>query len=643
MDRNDTPRLGSALAVGLALQLASMATTPLAARQPSPPASSGEVIVVPEPDRGADFLEARARAQARALEGAQVFHGFGFEDRLGDSGITFRHRAIEDATKRYIPVHYDHGNGLVAADVDGDRHLDIYFVNQLGGNALFLGDGKGHFRDATQAAGVALADRISVSAAFADFDNDGDPDLYVSTVNQGNAMFVNDGKGRFRDASAELGLQLTAHSSAPVFFDYDNDGWLDLFVTNVGRYTTGDTGPGGYFLGLEDAFQGHRHAERAETSVLYRNEGGKRFREVTAETGLVDTSWSGDALFADLDGDRFPEVYVLNMQGDDRYWDNVDGKRFVERRAEVFPKSPWGAMGGAFFDYNNDGRLDLMLTDMHSDMSYDQAPTDEKLKSDMQWDEETLQGSADNIFGNAFWENHGNGKFEEISDLVGAENYWPWGLSTGDLNADGFEDVFIAASMSYPWRYGINSVLLNERGRIFRDAEFAVGVEPRQSGLNMAYFDLDCSGADAAHQHCAGRQGPLTVWGNLGTRSSLLLDLEGDGDLDIVTGEFHTAPQVLVSDLAELRPVRWLQVGLRGRKSNRDGIGAWVTVRAGGITQTRYHAGKSGYLSQSASLPLYFGLGDATRVDEVEVRWPSGAVQRERNVAAGRRLELVEP
>ena len=301
---------GSGSRIGHVLLLAAAAGAALAIQPPATPppgaSASANVVVVPEVDRGATSLEARARAQERALESSTVVRDFRFTNRLAESGITFRHRAVEDATRRYIAVHYDHGNGLVAADVDGDGHLDLFFTNQLGGNALYLGDGAGKFRDATARAGVAMAAKISVSASFADVDNDGDPDLYVTTVNQGNAFFLNEGKGRFRDATASFGLEHTAHSSAPVFFDFDNDGWLDLFLADVGRYTSGEQGPGGYFLGLEDAFHGHLHEERAEPKVLYRNEQGKRFRDVTGETGLDDRSWSGDTLFADLDGDRFP-------------------------------------------------------------------------------------------------------------------------------------------------------------------------------------------------------------------------------------------------------------------------------------------------------------------------------------------------
>src|SRR5262249_24410281 len=143
------------------------------------------------------------------------------------------------------------------------------------------------------------------------------------------------------------------------------------------------------------------------------------------------------------------------------------------------------------------------------------------------------------IFGNSFFHNLGSSKFEEISDRLGLENYWPWGPSVGDLNADGWQDVFIASSMNYPWRYGINSLLLNNRGERFLPAEFLLGVEPRRDGrTHTRWFDVDCSSAAASsEQGCRGRSGTVTVMGALGTRSSVMLDLDSDGDLDIVTNE----------------------------------------------------------------------------------------------------------
>ena len=140
--------------------------------------------------------------------------------------------------KTYKAAHYDHGNGVAVADVDGDGRLDIYFVSQVGGNQLWRNLGGGKFEDITAPAGVAVPGRISVTASFADIDNDGDADLYVTTVRGGNVLFENQGNGRFRDISAASGLDYTGHSSAAVFFDYDRDGRLDLLLVNVGKYTT---------------------------------------------------------------------------------------------------------------------------------------------------------------------------------------------------------------------------------------------------------------------------------------------------------------------------------------------------------------------------------------------------------------------
>ncbi len=223
---------------------------------------------------------------------------------------------------------------------------------------------------------MAVPGKVSVSASFADIDNDGDADLYVTTVRGGNMLFENDGHGHFTDISAASGLDYVGHSSGAVFFDYDRDGRLDLFLVNVGRYTTNTIAGDGYkyYVAFEDAFSGHLKPERAERSILYHNEGGNRFVDVSQRTGLVDLSWSGDASVVDVNDDGWPDLYVLNMQGDDQYYENVGGKRFVKKSRQVFPRTSWGAMGIKVFDFNNDGRLDIFITDMHSDMSEDDRP-----------------------------------------------------------------------------------------------------------------------------------------------------------------------------------------------------------------------------------------------------------------------------
>ena len=592
-------------------------------------AAQSPQVRFPDPDLGVSTLNARARAQRATTDQFKVVYGFQFTDRVKESGITFVHRIVDDAGVAYKPVHYDHGNGVAVADVDGDGLLDIYFTNQIGGNQLWKNLGGGRFADITKDAGVALAARISVTASFADLDNDGDEDLVVTTVRGGNVLFENDGKGHFKDVSKAAGVDHVGHSSGVVLFDFDRDGLVDLYVCNVGHYTTDERGAGGAFVGVTDGFSGHLHPDRSETAILYRNLGGLRFKDVTGTMGLGDAGWSGDASVADVNGDGFPDLYALNMQGRNHYFENQDGKRFVDRTAQVFPRTSWGAMGIKFFDYDNDGRPDLLVTDMHSDMSQTVGPDREKLKSQMAWTTDFLQGDGTKfIFGNSFFHNLGASKMEEISDRAGVENYWPWGPSVGDVNADGWQDVFIASSMDYPHRYGINSLVLNNQGEKFLDSEFILGVEPRRGGrTHTPWFEADCSQPAASSiAACKGRSGKITVMAPLGSRSSVMFDLDQDGDLDIVTNDFNSEPQVLVSDLAQRRAVHWLGVSLVGTSSNRDGLGAAVRVSAGGRVLTQWNDGKSGYLAQSA-MPLYFGLGDAATVDRVEVTWPSGRTQ----------------
>ena len=639
-----------------ALALSAVSVALLACGESQTPAAAPQWLL----DR---VTEERGLAALSATRNA-----FSFTDRLSESGITFVNRIVDDAGKAYKPVHYDHGSGVAAADVDGDGRPDLFFVSQLGRSELWRNLGGGTFEDITERAGLALTDIIGVGASFADIDNDGDPDLFVTTVRQGNRLFENTGGGAFRDISAAAGVGYVGHSSGAVFFDYDRDGKLDLFVANVGAYTTDSTGHGGYHVGMEGAFFAHALPERAESSILYRNLGGNRFADVTSQVGLVDKSWSGDATPIDVNDDGFLDLFLLNMQGENHLWVNDRGRRFRDSTAAYFPRTPFGAMGVKVFDANGDGQLDLYLTDMHSDMFDDFAPGDwasEALKSNPAKMPPQLftTGTTRLMYGNALYQRlrAGAGGFEEVSDRLGLETYWPWGPSVDDLNADGWDDVFVAAGMNFPFRYAPNNLFLNEAGKRFLPAAFSLGVEPRAGGrTDQVWFTLQCEagGADAGSKPCEicakpdaadngcrkDAAGALTMRGTLGSRSAVILDLDGDGDLDIVTNEFNAGPQVLVSDLSSRGPVHALRVRLRGTASNLRGVGAQVTVILGdGRRVLKVADGRSGYLSQS-DLPLYFGLGSDDAAASLEVRWPSGRQQIVSGpLRADRILEIVEP
>jgi hypothetical protein len=620
----------------------------------------------PQADTIPEWLRLRAMEEKLLAGSSKVFSTFQFTDRRANSGITFVNKVVDDAGRAYKAVHYDHGMGLCAADVDGDGRSDLLFVSQRGSNGLYRNAGDGQFIDITNGSGLAAEDRIGVSCAFGDVDNDGRPDLFLTTVRKGNQLWHNEGGGRFRDITAAAGVGYVGHSSGAVFFDYNGDGLLDLFVANVGRYTSDVTGAGGYFVGLADAFHGHLHGDRAEASLLYRNDGDGRFVDVTTAAGLIETGWNADATVLDVDDDGRPDLYVPSMQGANHLWRNVDGKHFADETARWFPRTPFGAMGLKSFDFDGDGALDLYVTDMHSDMAQTYDPGDWSSKATRTPDEQmpdSLVGAHRErvFFGNALFLNRGARAYEEVAERYNAETYWPWGPSIDDLNGDGWDDIFVTASMNFPYPYAPNDLLLNTGGRRMLRAAFALGVEPRAHGVTQQqWFTVRCgpTGADRGSKACemceqpgamkAGCRpsefGAMTMMGSVGSRSSVIFDVDGDGDLDIVTNEFNAAPQLLISDLSARRTLNWLAVRLRGTRSNRQGIGARVTVvLPDGRRLVKANDGQSGYLSHS-DLPLHFNFDTSTTATALEVRWPSGVKQTIQGpIRSGRTLEVVEP
>jgi hypothetical protein len=472
---------------------------------------------------------------------------------------------------------------------------------------------------------VALGDRVCVAATFADYDNDGRQDLYVTSTRGGNVLFHNRGDGTFEDVTDKAGLTLVAHSQTAAFFDYNNDGRLDLLVTNTAKWTLGKAWSGA-FTGPVDLWQ--MAASPPENNALYRNNGDGTFTDVTAEAGLRGKGWGGDVAIFDFDEDGRMDVFVTNMFGASQLYRNKGDGTFTDVTKRVLGRTSFGAIGSKAFDFNNDGRLDLFVADMHSDMWLDWTyspnswPRDKLCKkyehvagptyadnSKAQAGEHRLMEqfqyhNEDLIFGNTLFKKLPTGQFAEVSEKAGIETWWPWGVATGDFDNDGFEDVFLPSGMGYPYDYWPNALMMNNGDETFTDRAAQFGIEPPLEGIN----------------------GKVPLGGKLPARSArcaATADFDGDGRLDLVVNNFNDRSYFFKNQFAKQNYVAFR---LTGTRSNRDAIGALVRIYMGNDVMVRQVQAAGGYLSQS-SRTLHFGLGQRSSIDRAEVRWPSGLVQ----------------
>ena len=569
----------------------------------------------------------------------------GFEEQASVAGIKFRMAFLpgEQGEKFKINL-YDHGCGVAVGDIDGDGFEDVYFVNQLGKNALYRNKGDGTFEDVTEQAGVGLGDRICVAATFADYDNDGKLDLYVTSTRGGNVLFRNLGNGKFKDVTKEAGVTLVRHSQTAAFFDYDNDGLLDLFVTNTAEWTLAKLDPvQRYFPGLADFWE--MAASPIEHNVLYRNNGDGTFTDVTEKAGLKGKGWGGDVAIFDYDEDGRLDLFVTNMFGASQLYRNQGDGTFVDVTKATLGRTSWGAIGAKAFDFNNDGRLDLLVVDMHSDMwldSPDNPSTVAKVKEGVKKRYRHVTGPFgtspgldvteqrfaltfkikydDVIFGNTLFRRKAAGGFDEVSEQANTETFWPWGIGVGDFDNDGFEDVYLPAGMGYPYFYWPSSLLMNKGDGTFDDRAEALGIEPPARGI---YLD----------EKIGGKPAPRS------SRCVAVADFDGDGRLDIVTNNFNDQPYYFRNKTPQKN---WLAFRLQGTKSNRDAIGALVKLQIGKETMVRQVHAAGGYLSHS-SRTVHFGLGDRAAPDRVVIRWPSGLEQTLDRPDINRLHQVIEP
>jgi len=602
--------------------------------------------------------ETRSRAVAPALALALVVAGLitacskpkggsGFQERAQAAGIEFRMNLLtKEQGERFRINLYDHGAGLAVGDYDNDGREDIYFLNQHGTNALYRNVGDGSFVDVTAKAGVALGDRISVGATFADYDNDGWADLFVTSTRGGNVLFHNRGDGTFENVTAAAGVSHVGHSQTPVFFDYDNDGDLDLYVTNTAQWTTDVFDfTGGNYEGK--ASLGALMTSPKESNILYRNNGDGTFTDQTASAGLRGRGWAGDVAVFDYDEDGFLDLFVPSMFGRGQLYRNSGHGTFSDVTGETLGRTSHGAIGCKVFDYDGDGRLDLFVVDMHSDMWMGLDSRHSSLETATQTQHRRFLTSAgptvneeapgfirsqkaqfalegenydELLFGNALYRNLGHGKFTETAVEAGLETLWPWGIADGDYDNDGDEDVFITSGMGYPFYYWPNQLMMNNGNGTFRERAADLGVEPPTGGI---YQEKNIGGQRAARS----------------SRSAAVADFDGDGRLDIVTNNFNDRPYFFANRFPKQNYVAFR---LTGATSNRDAIGALVRLRVGNTVMVREVNPAGGYLAQSSRV-VHFGLGDRNKIDRIEIRWPRGIVQTLENPAINTLHQVREP
>ena len=575
----------------------------------------------------------------RGPTGNRLFH-----ECAQESGLTFRMTYLEGEQGERFKINlYDHGCGVAVGDYDGDGYDDIYFVNQFGPNGLFRNKGDGTFEDVTKEAGVALDDRVCVSATFIDYDNDGRQDLFITSTRQGNVLFHNEGNGKFRDVTAEVGLHHVGHSNSAHFFDFDNDGHLDLLVTNTAKWTLTALEPKPrYYPGKLNI--GELMGSEREFNILYRNDGKGKFVDVTEQSGLKGLGWAADVAVFDFDGDGFLDVAITNMFGRAQLYRNKRNGTFVEVTKEVLGRTSCGGMGIHAFDFNNDGKLDLFMVDMHSDMwmdpSYNLAKIEPRAKYKypggpfnedspgypeyMKRQREVIALAGlrldEVIFGNTFFKNLGNGKFVEMSDKANLETFWPWGIACGDFDNDGLVDLFITAGMGYPFGYWPNSLMMNNGDESFTDRAEELGVEPPNGGVYL-------------EEKIGGQLAPRS------SRAAAVADFNHDGRLDIVCNNFNGPPYYFKN---VGKSGNYLALKLTGTTSNRDAIGAVVRIYTGNEILTRQVNCACGYLAQSSKV-LHFGLGSRTQIDKIEITWPRGKRQTISSLALNTLHPITEP
>ncbi|MEC7584696.1 MAG: CRTAC1 family protein, partial [Planctomycetota bacterium] len=574
------------------------------------------------------------------------------------SGLTFRNVLDEHNRYQYLT----NGSGLAVGDYDNDGWPDLYLVSQDGPNKLFRQTAPLVFEDVTVASGGLDGGQAwGAGASFTDIDNDGLLDLYVCNLEAKNLLYRNLGDGRFVECAAEHGLDIAAASTMAAFCDFDRDGDLDLYLlTNrslhpqwaqtpevlegirapadsvrppsemtasldelrnpvLGRLQSGQAGPEDEVPeALAEHFMysnGLLHAA-GQPDRLLRNDDGF-FVDVTTRAGIADQGMGLSASWCDYDRDGWPDLYVANdLESPDILWRNLGDGTFRDVTDQCLPHTAYFGMGSDWGDFDNDGNIDLFV----ADMSATTHRMSKILMGDMSTQREFLiRSRPQQYMRNALLHNTGTERFQELAYLAGvASTDWTWSCLFGDLDCDGRLDLFCTNGIA---RFDMNPDISLRVRELYQQRRYQDMVRVIQTIPSVPERNIALRNEGDLKFQAQGSGWGLDFEGV--SHGAALVDLDRDGDLDVVTNNYN-APVGLWENLTAAPNA--LAVALHGFESNRFGIGARLELTTGSVTQTRENWLSRGYLSGQEPR-VVFGLGDHTHADRLVIRWPSGHVQ----------------
>jgi len=539
-----------------------------------------------------------------------------FSEVSKEAGITFVHEkaTFHKSLENMMPWLTAGGAAVSVGDYNNDGLDDIYLTNTKIGskNVLYRNDGNFRFTDVAEEVGLADVNNskdtgVSAFALWFDYDNDGWKDILLFRMGV-TALFKNN-KGIFKEVTKEAGILRRINAYAGVVFDYDRDGDLDVYIGSFfpphNFYAPKDTKV------LMDSWESARNGG---LNYLFMNNGDGTFTDVTDKAGVQDSGWANAVGHGDINNDGWQDLYLANDFGTDKMFLNMGDGTFEDISNDAIGIDTKKGMNAEFGDYDNDGYLDIYVTNM----------TEPYL-----------------LECNMLWRNNGDETFTDLSQETGScDTDWGWGAKFLDADNDGDLDLFAANGFISAEKGEYMNVLL---GFILKENVDLtdVSVWPPIANHSMAGYEANVLFEQTRNGfRSVGK--PAGVASTKDSRGVAIADFDNDGKMDFVVSNVGVTPEVY-RNVTKTNKQHWVQVRLTGdgKKSNRDAIGARIEVRTGLKIQIREIAGGNGFEAQS-TLRAHFGLQSAKKIDLLTVIWPDGSRQEFRNVKVDRIYNLVQ-